>query len=165
MLDDETATLVLCGSDEDKLRRLQSNIFWPSELIIHESEEDLAHQLLQMEGVFHGMVCNAKVSDAVLKSIAFDDYASIVILHEEGSETPCTTLKLEESRNIRVNQIIYQSNKMEFVLDDWSALFLEKGLPREMLLPNYLGNSVIWLLGKDSKYISGSTINISEMGC
>lgn len=163
MLDDETATLVLCGFDADKLKELQKNIFWSSEIITYNSDEELIHKLSELEGEIHGVVCNNSVSETIVGNIPLVDYASVVVLTEKKQSVQnfvCSSLQFE--KNIRVNQIVYQESKMNVVLDDWAALFLEKGLPVEMLIPNYLGNSAVWLLSKDSKYISGSVININE---
>ncbi len=163
MLDDETATLVLCGTDIDKLMGLQKNIFWPSEIINYNSDEELVRKLSELEGEIHGVVCNNSVTETIIDNIPLVDKASVVVLTEREQGIRNMFFPSQNiGKNIRINQVVYQESKMKIVLDNWAALFLEQGLPAEMLIPNYLGNSVIWLLSKDSKYISGSIINVNE---
>lgn len=168
MLDDETAALILCGSDVIKLHELQKKIFWPSEIIAYDSEEELIYKLSKLEGTLQGVVCDDCVSETILGNIVIDDYASIVVLTQQEqniADFDFSSLCMEEKKGIRINQVVYEKNKMDIVLDNWAACYLERNLPIKMLIPNYLGNSVVWLLCKESKYISGSVIRINEDKC
>lgn len=165
MLDDETASLILCGTDAGKLRELQRNIFWPSEIIAYQSEEELINKISRLNGTIQGVICDYSIPATLFKSMSLDNYVSIVVLTEkEQKNSPAAYSLIEQikKKGVRMNQIVYEKNKMDIVLEDWAATFLEKGLPKEMLLPNYLGNGVVWLLSEESKYVSGSVIEINR---
>lgn len=167
MLDDETAKVILCGNDKKKLKRLQKQMFWSTELIVYESEEDLIKQLVTYEEPITGIVGNIRhITSEVLKAVSFNVSPSIVLL--SGNDQGDNDLKAVKnnlvsfSDKIRLNTIKYNEEDLEIVLQSWADTFLEKGMPVEMLLPNYIGNSVIWLLGKDARFINGSTVCVDK---
>lgn len=165
MLDDESANLILCGTDDKKLKSLQDNIFWSSNTICADTEEAMIDQIVSLDKKIQGVIYKGFISEKLVEKLPLEENASVVCLIDEKTtiqEDGCNEVFDYSDDDIRINYIKYDSDKLDFVLEDWADIFLKKGLPKDMLLTKYMGNSVIWLLGKESKFISGSVIRLKN---
>ena len=100
----------------------------------------------------------------------FSDQLSVVLT---GTEEQIQMLDRYEQifcgtiGNARVNMVCYKEDCMELYVQQegrlsWGHRFLKNNLPSDMIRPNYLFRSIEFLLYRDSRFVSGSVIRISE---
>ena len=177
MLDESDASLILCGHDEAKLESLQHNLYRESNIISYTNKEEFAVKLEKIQdkrmNPIDGIV---NITDdeiaqwMVDHGSLFSDQLSVVLT---GTEEQIQMLDRYEQifcgtiGNARVNMVCYKEDCMELYVQQegrlsWGHRFLKNNLPSDMIRPNYLFRSIEFLLYRDSRFVSGSVIRISE---
>lgn len=173
LLDEQDPFLILCGHDEQKLKELQKKLHRESEIICYQNNEEFKKKTgeINIESI-DGIV---NISDEILAEwIAEQNFSkeelSIVLL---GTEERVQRLnRLEHSmrkkcENVRVNMVCYQEDSLQIYVPQngepsWGHKFLAEDLPSDMIRANYLYRGIEFFLYKDSRFISGSVIRVSE---
>lgn len=174
LLDEADASLILCGHDESKLNILRESLYHGSKSISYGNQEEFARKFAQIyEGPVDGIV-NIK-NDKIAQWIAdhnsfFKEQLSVVLTGTEkqiGQIEHLDEIFREQIVNVRVNMVCYKKESMDFYVQhtgqsSWGHEFLAKHLPSDMIRPNYVYSGIEFLLHKESRFISGSVIRISD---
>lgn len=174
LLDEADASLILCGHDATKLKKLQKRLYHRSKILTYESAEEFANNFEQIyEEPVEGIV---NIDDEQIAlwvadyNMFFKEQLSVVMI---GTEDKIDRLGHFESLfrdkmdNVRVNMVCYTEENMNIYIQQdgqrsWGHKFLEENLPSDMIRPNYLYSSVEFLLHKESRFVSGSIMRISD---
>lgn len=177
MLDESDASLILCGHDEEKLKALQQKLYRSSKVISYENREEFAQKLEQIQESLTGPVGGIVniTDDEIARWIAdhsslFMDQLSVVLTGTEKQIEMLhhfESLFREKMGNVRVNMVCYTEKSMDIYvqqegLQSWGHKFLKDNLPSDMIRVNYLYRGIEFLLYKNSRFISGSVIRVSD---
>lgn len=186
---DKSATVILAGYDENKLKEIQSDLFLESySCVIRDNTTGVVDVLefcknsnLKVDGMVFPKEMQRKELDYMIKTID-QEYeqgdVSVVILEavsalEKLSEKKANMeLKIKnltcerEGSRIRINGMIYVDEQQELVQiihdgQEWIDTFLERGCPQSMKNPTYIAKTQEFLLSDNSKLITENVINLN----
>lgn len=169
-LDDCHADLTLCGQDEKVLLSLQERLQRDCEIVSYKSWDDLFAKLQgdkKMSGIVN--LEDDTIARGLAKSELLKEQVSVVMLSGDKSKERFEEIQhifAETNNNARVNLVSYTDSSMDYYEErngiSWAEKFIEKELSSDMIRPNYILTAVEWLLNKESRFISGSTICVSD---
>lgn len=184
-LDNSTASVVMHGNAEEKLKEIQKDLFMDSYIVPNMGEgSDISGDIsnfcqnneIKLNGaVFSDEMITIREMQDLVRNNQWDDWfaegASLVVLiHDLSQEEEWQSLIEEwqeaaDELDIRVNAVIYDTNKMDIKQVagnglDWFNCFLEKGCPKEMKRPVYVANTVCHLLADVSLCTAGNVIKV-----
>lgn len=178
LLDESDASLILCGHDEENLKALQQKLYRSSKVISYENREEFAQKLEQIQedltdpiGGIVNIVDAGIARWLVDHNSLFMEQLSVVLTGTEEQVEMLAqfdSLFRERMENVRVNMVCYTEESMDIYVQQegqqsWGHKFLEDKLPSDMIRPHYLFRSIEFLLHKESRFVSGSVIRISDM--
>lgn len=173
LLDEDDASLILCGHDKTKLEMVQQKLHRDSTILPYKDEGDFAEKLEQVydepiDGIVN--ISNTKIAEWLSYQTFFKEELSVVLLDEEDHIQRLKDYELifrEKIKNARINMVCYKKESMDLYArqpeqPSWAHKFLKDDLPSDMIRTNYLYNSIEFLLYKKSRFVSGSVIRIND---
>lgn len=174
LLDEAYASIILCGQDEEKLKKLQQRLYRDSQIVSYQDTEEFTCQMEQVIKEPIGGIVNVtedEIAGWVIEHPSlFTEQLSVVLA---GTEDEIPKLGHFEAifrmgiKDVRVNMVCYAKESMDIYVkqkgqQSWGDKFLREDLPSNMIRPNYLYKSIEFLLHEDSQFVSGSIIRISD---
>lgn len=187
-LNDNSANVILAGTDKDKLYEIQEDLFLESHCVAKPEEDDsifvsvsryCSEKALQLDGiVFTDMVAKPDFFIDACLELQREDVLKpglSIVLVSDAEE--CEKVDLEKviqqiqehfkSDGIRVNVVEYDKEKLDLTpikgnWQDWIEKYLQENCPAEMNRPLIIGKALTYLLSDDSQYTSGTTIFINR---
>ena len=149
---------------------LQERLQRDCEIVSYKSWDDLSAKLQgdkKMSGIVN--LEDDTIARGLAKSELLKEQVSVVMLSGDKSKERFEEIQhifAETNNNARVNLVSYTDSSMDYYEErngiSWAEKFIEKELSSDMIRPNYILMAVEWLLNKESRFISGSTICVSD---
>lgn len=151
------AKVILCGKNQNRLEQLSDCLFWDSDVLIYENEEELLQKVLELPEIPDDVVGNdikqmTQMQKQLMEGITF------VVLQDS-----CCS----EDEEIFCNMHCVRFHSSDFQWDDfaekefvWSKKVLDEGIPESMLRPLRLCKCVTWLLRDDNKFLKEVVLNV-----
>lgn len=160
ILDMQTAELILCGKNRQKLEEIANKHFWNTKIVVGEDEMEIVNQLSEEENVtaIVGQISEDSV-DKLLQNHILQEDASIIILDEKECDLPAIH---EEYPSVRICSLVYNEKSLDIINDNWTYEFIKNNLPIQMIRPTYLAFGIGWCLRKESKLFTKMTLYLDD---
>lgn len=100
ILDTQSAELILCGKDKQKLEQISEKLFWDTTIVAGKDDEEIISQLDEEDvTAVIGLTGEDGIEDLMKKGILKED-ASIILLDKEEKKMPTVKCKISGSQNL-----------------------------------------------------------------
>lgn len=159
ILDTQSAELILCGKDKQKLEQISEKLFWDTTIVAGKDDEEIISQLEEEDvTAVIGLTEENRIDELMQKGILKED-ASIILLDKEEKKMPRISAKYPA---LRICSLVYNEKSLDIVNEDWTYEFMKKNLPIEMIRPTYLALGIEWCLRKESKLFTQMTLYLDD---
>ena len=133
-MDTQSAELILCGKDKQKLEQISEKLFWDTTIVAGKDDEEIISQLDEEDvTAVIGLTGEDGIEDLMKKGILKED-ASIILLDKEEKKMPRLSAKYPA---LRICSLVYNEKSLDIVNENWTYEFMKKNLPIEMIRPTY----------------------------
>lgn len=159
ILDTQSAELILCGKDKQKLEQISEKLFWDTTIVAGKDDEEIISQLDEEDvTAVIGLTEENRIGELMQKGILKED-ASIILLDKEEKKMPRLSAKYPA---LRICSLVYNEKSLDIVNENWTYEFMKKNLPIEMIRPTYLALGIEWCLRKESKLFTQVTLHLDD---
>lgn len=185
----KSATVILAGEDEEKLKEIQSDLYLSSYYCKTTNDEEGFEQIIKFFGdndmsldavvfpiaiteknlqCFAQKLSERKNATKKVNVVVIDSVVDDALLQKEKKdleEELNTISSIENGENLRINGILYKESQMDIVQilhdgQEWIDMYFEKECPDTMKNPIYIAKVQQFLLSANAKYISNQVLVI-----